>query len=76
VWQVAESPYLEELTKLFKRRRYAGNLIEKEFQPKTFWHWSLLHECFTITIKDHSMQKTSLPESLKLKKKSHEIFEY
>jgi len=32
------------------------NLIEKEFQFKTLMHWSLLHECFNITSKDHAVQ--------------------
>ena len=27
----------------------------KSFNPKTFWNWGSLHECFTFTYKDHAV---------------------
>ena len=45
------------------RFRSCSNLAGKGFPFQTFWQWSLLHECFTFTNKDHAVWQTSLPES-------------
>jgi hypothetical protein len=55
------------------REENLSDLIEKEFQYKTLMQSSLLHECVTITNKDHAVQLASLPESFKLKLFSYKI---
>ena len=38
-----------------RREAEENDLIEKEYQPQTFWQSSLLHEGFTITTRNHAV---------------------